>query len=88
MRRRVTGGRPRRGRTGSGGSGSGGFGRSLAVGESWLGAPGLRPKEKHGIGIKKAKNGIKTKDISITNSAGSEKNNNSYFSVLLNGNFE
>ena len=68
MRRRVTGGRPRRGRTGSGG-----FGRSLVVGESWLGAPGLRPKEKLGVGIKKAQNGIKTKNISITNSAGSEK---------------
>lgn len=68
MSRRVTGGRPRRGRAGSGGL----FGRSLVVGEGWLGL-GLGRKEKLGIGIKKAQKGIKTKNISTTTSAGSKK---------------
>ena len=72
MRRRVTGGRPRRGRAGCGRLILLLFGRSLAVGEGWLDA-GLGPKEKLGIGRKKAQNGIKTKNISTTTSASSKK---------------
>ena len=72
MRRRVTGGRLRRERTGSGGSG-GLLLRSLTVGEGWLCA-GPGRKEKLGTGGKKAQNGIITKDMSTMTSAGSKKN--------------
>ena len=63
MRRRVTGGRLRRGRTGGGGL----LLRPLTVGER------LGRKEKLGIGEKKAQNGIITKDISTMTSAISKK---------------
>ena len=72
MRRRVTGWRPRRGR--AAGSGRLLFGRSLVAGEGWLGA-GRVQKEKFGLGRKKAQNGIKTKNISTTISAGFQKKN-------------
>jgi hypothetical protein len=68
MRRRIEGGRQRRGRTGR----AGGlilFERSLAVGEGW----GLGRKEKLGMVQKKAQNGIKIKNISTTTSANSKK---------------
>ena len=48
------------------------------MGEGWLGASVGR-KEKLGIGGKKAKNGIKTKNISMTTSAGSKKKKNQCF---------
>ena len=73
MRRRVTGGRLRRGRTGSGGSGGLLLLRSLTVGEGWLCA-GPGRKEKLGTGGKKAQNGIITKDMSTMTSASSQKN--------------
>ena len=81
MRRRVTGGRPRRGRAGSGGWLL--FERSLPVvvaGDRLGERPGQ--KEKLKLGIKKAQNGIKIKSISTTTSAGSKKK----ISVLVNRN--
>lgn len=73
MRRRVTGGRLRRGRTGSGGRLLLLL-RSLTVVEGWLCA-GPGRKEKLGTGGKKAQNGIITKDMSTMTSAGSQKKN-------------
>ena len=84
MRRLVKGGRLRRGRTGSGGLLLL-FGRSWAVGEGWLGANaglGRTRKEKLGTGQKKAQNGIKTRDISMTISAGFKKKNYLVFCLI------
>lgn len=74
-------GRPRRGRTGGGGLFKL-FGMSLAVREGWLGV-GLSPKENLGIGQKKAQNGIKTKNISATTSASSQKQNSLMFCFIF-----
>jgi hypothetical protein len=51
------------------------------VGEGWLGAR-RGPKEKLGIGKKKAQNGIKTKIISTMTSAGSNKKSYSVFCLI------
>jgi hypothetical protein len=88
IRRWVTDGRRRRSvRTGSGASGGLLFGRLLlAVGEDeegWLSAAGLLgPKEILGMCKKKAKNGIKIKNVSTMISAGSKKKIKLVFCVI------